>query len=577
VANLFRFFIMNLEPTDVVKIEEDVTHDVAPEALIEQSDLTSDDVAAADELAKGAARGRPAVMLTDYQKRIVTAARKFLSFMICRQGGKTFAATLRIARKLLAESLPYYILSRSERQSGNAIAQLVVHLRAMERALKARGKRVPAKLACSTQKLRYVRADDSALEYRRLTVRLPNGAKAVGLPCSPDTCVGIAGSMYCDEFAVPRENRVIFSRLFPVVSRRKEYEFLVTSTPRGMGDKFHEIMTSPDYAEIFERFSVDIHQAVREGLILYDYDGNPIVDEAGIERLRKALKDATAWDEEYLCLFIDDVLNLLSYELIGRCERQHDQDGKAYEILALPEKFDPDLTDLSVLLESYCSAAKGPLYLGFDQARHKDLSVIWVDEEDAERKLWQRAFIRMEKKDFEFQEAVLWQFMRHPRLKRAGIDSTGLGERTAERTKTKFPGRTVCVQFGSLLQDRRGNKLAAKALLARTILERHQDGLDRYPILDEIREDFHRVKRKRGASPDAFSYFADHDETGHADIFTAKALSDLVAQEMRESPGRVDGMRIVQPETPWTNRLRPDPNEDMPPVNEWAGVGEGML
>ena len=75
------------------------------------------------------------------------------------------------------------------------------------------------------------------------------------------------------------------------------------------------------------------------------------------------------------------------------------------------------------------------------------------------------------------------------------------------------------------------------------------------------------MKRKAGNSPDSFTYFADSDETGHADIFTAKALSDLVCQELAEYGGLVAGMRIAPPESAGLEpshrmSLRPDHSED---------------
>ena len=98
------------------------------------------------------------------------------------------------------------------------------------------------------------------------------------------------------------------------------------------------------------------------------------------------------------------------------------------------------------------------------------------------------------------------------------------------------------------------------------------------PVMDLIRDDFHRVKRKRGLSPDSFTYFADNDETGHADIFTAKALCDVVAQELKEYGGIIDGMRIApEAEAPvhMFSRNRPDHSDDDNPVrNEWHGIGD---
>jgi len=349
---------------------------------------------------------------------------------------------------------------------------------------------------------------------------------------------------------------------------------LITSTPRGVGNKFYEIMTSDDFEQIFYRIIVDIFAAVAQGLVLYDYEGNPITDDAGVERLRLALKDPDAWEEEYLVTFIDDVLNLLTYELIGRCERLHDEDGKPYKILELPADFSPDRADLGRMALGYCKG--GDLYLGFDQARTKNLSVVWLDE-DLDGTLWQRALIVMKARDYEFQEAVLWQFMQMPKLRLAGIDATGIGGRTAERTVTRYGSKALAINFSSRLVDRRGESHPVKSLLARVILERHQDGLDHYPVQDRIRDDFHRVKRKRGGSPDTFTYFADNDETGHADIFTAKALSDVVAQELREYAGITDGIRIAPPAESDTRdgRLRPDHSGDVAAArSEYAGIGE---
>lgn len=549
-------------PDDVVSFEEDEQKHLTSDDLLNESDLTQEDVDLADELAKEEKKTGTPITLTKYQKAILNCKARFLAYMICRQGGKTFAAALRIAKKVLQHVQNYYIFSRSERQSANAIAQTMVHLKAIEKVLHSKGKKLPSSKYTS-QKLKIGRADGTELQYRRLTIHLPNGSRVVGLPASPDTCVGITGSMYCDEFALHRDSRRIYSRLFPIVSRKEAYEFLITSTPRGVGNKFYEIMTSDEYEHIFDRIIVDIFAAVEQGLVLYDYDGNPVVDAEGIEKLRQALKDPDAWDEEYLVKFIDDVLNLLTYELIGRCERQHNQDGEAYDILRLPTDYDPNRTDLAKLLQPYLTG--GELYVGFDQARTKDLSVIWIDEKK-EDLLWCRGLLIMKEKDFEFQEAALWQVLRCPGVRRAGIDATGLGMRTAERTVTRFGALAVPINFASNLVDRRGQTHPAKTLLARTILERHQDGQDRYPVLDIIRDDFHRVKRKRGRSPDSFTYFADNDETGHADIFTSKALSDVVAQELTEYTGRADGERLPQGERKQSARrednLRPDHSMD---------------
>ena len=556
-------------PETVVKVEEDTARATSAEELIERSDLTADHVAAAEEIALRPAKGKALVTLFPSQKELVTARRKFIALMACRQYGKTFISTLRVTKREHEDPHPYYELSRSERQSQNAIAQTAVHCRAVEKAAAALGKRIGKRAAYSTQRLRAIRADGSEGQYTRLKIELPNGGKIIGLPSSPDTVVGIYGSIYFDEYAVQKNQRELWGRLFAVVSTKPVYEMLMSSTPRGKIGKWYEIMTSHDYDKIFHRIVVDIRKAVAEGKRYYDSDNNPVLDEAGIERLRLALKDDDLWAEEYLCAFNDDELTLLNYDLIGRCESLHRPDGKPYEILFEDfhdaPQFDPTAGSLAKRLENYL-IGEGEIYVGHDIARTRDLSVIWIDQEHDGR-LWQVGLIVMRNKDFEFQEQVLWQFLDLPRCRKAGIDATGMGSRTAERAVTRYGGKVVAVNFASRLTDRRGETHAAKALLARTILERHQTGSDRYPVRDDVRDDLHRVKRKRSSSPDAFTYFADDDASGHADIFTSKALADVVYQELREFGGRVLGMRVgADPDrAPEAHRL------SMRPDHDWTG------
>ncbi len=562
--------------SDVIRVEEDTLRTTSADELIAGSDLTADDVATAEELAAQAGKGRPTVLLTPYQKEIVECQARFICAMICRQGGKTFAAMLRMATKILTHPLSYYVLSRSERQSTNAIAQCAAHLRGVEKILQAKRSGVKTS-QYSQQRMRYHRRDGSAFEYRRLQVQTPTGGKGIGLPASPDTVVGISGCVNLDEWGVHKHDRDIYGYIYPVISRRKEYELVGTSTPRGIGSKFHEVMTSPKFAKIFHRIAVDIHSAVAQGLKLYDYEGNLIVDAAGIERLREALGDDDKWASEYLCQFVSDVLNLLTHEMVGQAESLHDYDGTIYEPMWAPitnNQFDPQAENLTRRMKLHPTAK---IYIGHDIARVRDLAVIWVDQNIDGKNLWNRGTVVMKNCDFDLQEAILWQFMDLPQCHKAGIDATGMGARTAERAVKRYGSKAVPVNFSATLKDRNGTLHPAKSLIARVIRERHQDRLDRYPIRDEIRDDFLRVKRKAGGSPDSFTYFADHDETGHADIFTGKALSDLVFQELQEYGGRVDGVRLPQPKAagePGRLTERPDHSEDdQRKAGEFAGIG----
>lgn len=563
-----------------IRVEEDSGRAISADELIANSEaITADSIAAAEELASN----KKASLLYETQRAIVECQSKFIGAKCCRRYGKDFTFSLRISRKILEHlAHKYHIFSRSQRQSGDSMGQLAVHLRAIEKALRARGKKLAASEYHSSL-VRVSRRDGSQVEYTKLRVRLPNGSTAVALPASPDTCVGSTGSVWFNEFGVlPKQTQIdMFSYLQPMVSSKREFELTMSSTPRGLGTKFHEIFTSAIYRKVFTLFEVDIFKAVSEGATFFDYLNQRVVDAEGIERLREALHDEDRWKTEYLVEFAADLSALLDYETIGRCESLHDEDGHEYRILDfdVPQKFDPGQDDLTKLL----SLKGGQLFLGHDIARQRDLSVIWLDEE-IEGRLWNRALITMHRIDFERQEQILWQFLNLPRMRKAGIDATGMGARTAERAVTRFGSKVVPINFSASIPDRHGKATPVKALIARVIRERHQDGLDRYPIMDKIRDDFIRVKRKQGGSPDTFTYFADSDETGHADIFTAKGLCDLVAQELIEFGGIVDGMRITDGSAdiwrgPPGNKmtLRPDHSSDFAKErDEYAGINQEL-
>jgi phage FluMu gp28-like protein len=97
-------------------------------------------------------------------------------------------------------------------------------------------------------------------------------------------------NLILDEFAHHKDNRAIWKALFPVISR-PDLKLRVISTPGGVGDKFHEIMTDPE--SVFSRHIVTIYDAVADGL------------PRDIEELRRGMSDPEAWAQEFECQFVD--------------------------------------------------------------------------------------------------------------------------------------------------------------------------------------------------------------------------------------------------------------------------------
>jgi phage FluMu gp28-like protein len=99
-------------------------------------------------------------------------------------------------------------------------------------------------------------------------------------------------------------------------------------------------------------------------------------------------------------------------------------------------------------------------------------------------------------------------------IRRACIDSTGIGAQLAEEAVERFGSRVEAVTFtGAVKED-----------LAITLRRRFEDRLIRIPADRDIREDIHSVKKFTTAAGNV-RFDAERTERGHADRFWALALA----------------------------------------------------
>lgn len=424
------------------------------------------------------------VQLTTYQKQWLADHARFKHGRWSRQSGKTFSTTLEIADDCHAKKTKWVMLSRGERQSKENMEQCAIHCRAYGAA---------AEIIESGY-----RAADA--DYKQLEIRLPNGSRVIGLPANPDTARGHSANVYLDEFAFHADSRKIWASLFPTITRG--YRMVVTSTPQGKSNKFYELETN----EQFSKHKVDIHDAMAGGLVLKDEQAQPITP----EHLKDALGDDDAWQQEYLVQYLDEAGAYLTYELIAGCE--HEQAWMEPPIEWLPQ---------------------GPLFVGVDIGRKRDLTVIWVCELLGDT-LWTRAVIELQRVPFATQKDILWPWL--AKAHRAAIDQTGLGMQMAEEAQQ---------QFGSAIEPVTFN-LQNKELLAVTFRRQFEDKTIRVPAERRVRDDFHRIKRTSGATG-AFRFDAARNEEGHSDRFWAAALAVGAARPAEEEPR----IRILRPAGFW--------------------------
>ncbi len=472
----------------------------------------------------------PVLNLTQYQKQAATWKARFDLRRWSRQTGKTFEDTREIVDDCYARRTSWVILSRGERQSKKNMEQARVHCEAY---------------GAAADVLEDTWEGDEA-KYKSLEIRLPNGSVILGLPANPDTARGFSANVSLDEFAFHKDSRKIWAALFPVITRG--YRLKVTSTPFGKSNKFYDLdmLWSKKQAEgdpHYHASKLDIYDAVAGGLELRDEDGNLTQP----EQLKEALGDDDAWDQEYLVLYVDEATAFLSYDLIAKCEDDEIEPEPAWVAQLLAQATDMHQVYLAtkVLPETFevldhALLNGDALYLGFDIARRRHGSVIWVNR-DRQGIQETAAVIRMKNVPFFVQKVVLFSLLGHPQLRRACIDQTGIGGQLAEE---------AIDHFGDALVEGIDFTIANKELLASGMKQKMEDAVPRIPAEVYIRNSFHAVK-KLPTGTGHFRFDAEASEkTGHADEFWAAALALHAYAPFGELAGE-PRIRVLRQASPW--------------------------
>ena len=412
-----------------------------------------------------------AVPLLPYQMKWVLDSSHFKIVNKGRQIGFSFAASLELVLDALAKKTRWVVLSTGERQSEEFMEKVKMHVAAIG-------------YACEILETDF-RMDEKT-KVRQLDVILPNGSRIIGLPANPKTARGYTGNVVLDEFAFHEKPLEIWRALVPTITRG--YRIIVISTPNGKSGKFYELYSAND--KTWSRHFVDIYMAKEQGLVV------------NIEELQDAVGDSDSWSQEYEGVFLDGAGALLTYDLIAGVE-----DSKIGQ--ELPENFNPN----------------GDLYLGMDIGRKKDLTIIWLKEMVGDV-LVTRAVEKIEKQPFRIQREKLYSYLDLPRLRRACIDSTGIGAQLAEEAAERY-GKTRVEEVNFTAP--------VKSELALDLKKSFEDRRERIPSDRIIRADLYAVK-KFVTSSGNIRFDADRTEHGHSDRFWACALATHAAKHKPSGP-----------------------------------------
>ncbi len=412
----------------------------------------------------------PAIVLGAYQKAWLKNKARFKAGMFARQTGKTFTTTLDIVDdsfEAIANGgrTRWIILSRGERQAQEAMREgIMPHAAAYNVGI---------------NEIQYDWQGESGEKHKAFEIELPNGTRITALPANPDTARGFSANVYLDEFAIHKDSRAIWGALFPVVSARN-FRLIVTSTPKGKGNKFYEIMTGND--AVWYRQTTDIYQAVKDGL------------PRNIEELRAGLNDDELWQQEYECLWLDEASSWLPFDLIHSAEHADAGD---------PEKY-----------------TGGICYGGEDIAARNDLFVIWIKERVGDV-LWTREIITRRRVSFAEQDALRADVFKRYRIGRYFMDQTGMGEKPVQDAQRWHGLRVQGVLFNA----------NTKLQLATVGKQSFEDRKERIPEGDlALRADLHKLK-KVASEFGTPRLMADSDASGHADRTWAGFLATAAARE----------------------------------------------
>jgi len=384
----------------------------------------------------------------------------------------------------------------------------------------------------------------SALQHE---IRFSNGSRIIVLAANPDTARGYTGDVVLDEFAFHKDSQAIFTAVYRQVSLG--YAMRILSTPNGQQGKFYELakqlgldsgvkpVSQPvrvqsaagsrqsaggengtskaanGQSSIANRHALspwsghwcDIFMAVEDGLPL-----DP-------EEVRAGCDDDT-WLQEYCCQFVTQASEWISPELFQSCVSSDASVDLAigssdHRIIGSSEaggtRFNDPVTR---------SPDHPMLYAGWDIARNRDLSVIWINELVGDV-TWTRGVIEMKNTPTPDQIREARALM--PQLKRLTIDKGGMGLVIFEALERDFPGQVEGVQFTQ-------PKKEAMAVMAKRRMEEQKV---RLADSNAIRQSFRSVKKSVNALG-LTRFDAEHDTRfGHADHWWAFCLAEAAAAQ----------------------------------------------
>jgi phage FluMu gp28-like protein len=335
---------------------------------------------------------------------------------------------------------------------------------------------------------------DEQRDIKTFVIEFANGAKIHALSSNPKAFRSKGGKVVLDEFAWHDDPDRMWAAARPCITWG--YPLRILSTHNGASSRFYKFVEAARSRKLnWALHTTTIQQAVAEGLVdkILGRDASPQEREDWLREQHDSCVDENTWLQEYCCVAVDEASAFLTYDLIASCTA----DG----ILCALED------------------TGGDLYAGYDVGRIKDLAVLTVIERLGNVR-FARMMTVMEKTKFAQQRETLYAVLRHPRLRRACIDDTGIGMQLAEEAQDEFGKyRVEAVTFTGPVKEE----------MAYQLKNGMDDRLVIVPPGDELREDLHSVRKITTAAGNVRFDVQASAARGHADRFWSLALANHAA------------------------------------------------
>ena len=361
--------------------------------------------------------------------------------------------------------------------------------------------------------------DDKGHSARVL--RFANGRAVNSMSSNADAQAGKRGSRLLDEFALHPDPRMLYSIAYPGITWGGNME--IVSTHRGSQNFFNELLTEAREKGNPKGWSVHrvtLQTALDHGFLyklqskLPAEDARMAMDEAEyFDFIRSGCADEESFLQEYMCVPGDDASAFLSYDLIASCRYPLPAGWNDFRIIRIAYDARGNELPMKTLGKWQPTAATGPLFIGWDIGRQRDLTVLCIGEMLGAR-LHIRCLVEMERTPFERQETELHPWLRHNLFRRAVGDQTGIGRQFAERAaKVAGRGRVEGLDFTPAVKDELATPLRAA----------FEDRNIAVPDDDLLTSDLRGIRRMVTAT-NQIRFDGERGKNGHCDRFWALAM-----------------------------------------------------